>query len=75
MNRISVVKYPSPALSQNRVEWTRDAFNHWIDDGHVVLKCCAAYEARENLKLQCERNLIGIKTIDKTLFIIIFIEK
>lgn len=40
MNRIGVVKCLTPRrAARNRVEWTRDALNHWIDDGHVTQKC------------------------------------
>lgn len=42
MNRIGVVKCPLPGTGRDRVEWTRDALNHWIDDGHVTQLCRAS---------------------------------
>lgn len=45
MNRIGVVKCPSPRRWPSRVEWTREAFNHWIDDGHVTQICSAVASA------------------------------
>lgn len=53
MNRIGVVKCPSPAglESRRRVEWTRDALNHWIDEDHVTQICLFLNIGARNLKL------------------------
>lgn len=47
MNRIGVVKCPSPRRWPSRVEWTREAFNHWIDDSHVTQICSAIIKPRK----------------------------